>query len=71
LRGSSFGGSGGLPANPAGSITPDETRDRIINTYREEIKSHQARERDFKILQEVINDLQRRSRVLENDIAGQ
>jgi hypothetical protein len=30
-----------------------------------------VRERDFKILQEVINDLQRRSRVLENDIAGQ
>jgi hypothetical protein len=30
-----------------------------------------VRERDYKILQEVINDLQRRSRVLENDIAGQ
>lgn len=48
----------------------DETRDRIINTYREEIKNHQARERDFKILQEVIADLQRKVRGLENEIGS-
>ena len=50
--------------------TADETRDRIINTYREEIKNHQARERDFKILQEVIADLQRKVRGLENEIGS-
>lgn len=43
----------GAPVVP----TSDDTRDRIINTYREEIKNNQARERDFKILQEVIADL--------------
>lgn len=48
----------------------DDTRDRIINTYREEIKNHQARERDFKILQEVIADLQRKVRGLENEIGS-
>lgn len=46
----------------------DDTRDRIIATYREEIKNHQARERDFKILQEVIAELQRKVRGLENEI---
>jgi chromosome segregation ATPase len=51
--------------------SPDDTRDRIINTYREEIKNHQARERDYKILQEVLSDLQRRSRALEGEIAAQ
>jgi septal ring factor EnvC (AmiA/AmiB activator) len=69
IRGSSLGGGGNPP--PAGIASPDDTRDRIINTYREEIKNHQARERDYKILQEVLNDLQRRSRALENDIAAQ
>jgi chromosome segregation ATPase len=65
IRASSLGGG-----NP--SVTsPDDTRDRIINTYREEIKNHQARERDYKVLQEVLNDLQRRSRALENEIASQ
>ncbi len=48
----------------------DDTRDRIVNTYREEIKNHQARERDFKILQEVIADLQRKVRGLENEIGS-
>lgn len=63
IRGSSLG---------APVVTsPEDTRDRIINTYREEIKNHQARERDFKILQEVLADLQRRTRVLENEITGQ
>ena len=46
----------------------DDTRDRIIATYREEIKNHQARERDFKILQEVFAELQRKVRGLENEI---
>lgn len=51
-----------------GPASPDEVRDRIINSYRDEIKCHQARERDFKILQEVIADLQRKARGLENEI---
>lgn len=55
---------------PVGVPSADDTRDRIINTYREEIKNNQARERDFKILQEVIADLQRKVRGLENEIGS-
>ena len=62
IRGTSLG---------APVAAPEDTRDRIINTYRDEIKNHQARDRDYKILQDVLNDLQRRTRALENEIAGQ
>jgi peptidoglycan hydrolase CwlO-like protein len=58
------------PAVTTTGPSSDDTRDRIINTYREEIKNHQARERDFKILQEVIADLQRKVRGLENEIGS-
>lgn len=37
--------------------SPEETRDRIINSYRDEIKNHQARERDYQMLQQVMLDL--------------
>lgn len=37
-------------------------------TYRDEIKAHQARERDFRTLQELMADLQRRIRGAEQDI---
>jgi chromosome segregation ATPase len=60
----------GPPATITTGPSSDDTRDRIINTYREEIKNHQARERDFKILQEVIADLQRKVRGLENEIGS-
>jgi peptidoglycan hydrolase CwlO-like protein len=60
----------GPPATTTTGPSSDDTRDRIINTYREEIKNHQARERDFKILQEVIADLQRKVRGLENEIGS-
>jgi hypothetical protein len=46
----------------------DDTRDRIIATYRDEIKNHQARDRDYKILQDVMADLQRNIRGLESEI---
>lgn len=49
--------------------SPDDTRDRIINSYREEIKNHQARERDYQMLQQVMLDLQRRIRGLEGEIS--
>lgn len=58
------------PATLTNGPSSEDTRDRIINTYREEIKNHQARERDFKILQEVIADLQRKVRGLENEIGS-
>lgn len=45
-----------------------DARDRIIGTYREEIKNHQVRERDFKSLQDVIAELQRRVRSFEGEI---
>ena len=45
-------------------IGGEDVRDRIINTYRDEIKCHQARERDFKVLQDVMGDLERRVRAL-------
>jgi hypothetical protein len=54
------------PQSPV--MVGEDTRDRIINTYRDEIKNHQARERDYKFLAQVINDLQRRIRSLENNI---
>ena len=60
------GGSQG----PAAAVPGEDTRDRIINTYREEIKNHQARDRDFKVLQEVLGDLQRRTRALESEIGN-
>lgn len=43
----------------------DETRDRIINSYREEIKAQPQRERDYRHLTDLIGDLQRRIRSLE------
>lgn len=46
---------------------PEDTRDRIINSYRDEIKNHQVRERDFQVLQQVILDLTRRIRGLEGE----
>ncbi len=53
----------------ATGVTADDVRDRIINSYRDEIKSHQARERDYQLLQQVMVDLQRRIRGLETEIA--
>ena len=50
-------------------VVPEETRDRIIQTYRDEIKSLQARERDYKTLQEVIAELHRRFRTAESEVA--
>jgi chromosome segregation ATPase len=69
LGNSRFEGNGPSSSGVNGS-SPDEIRDRIITTYREEIKNHQARERDFKILHEVIADLQRKVRGLENEIGS-
>jgi predicted RNase H-like nuclease (RuvC/YqgF family) len=40
-------------------------RDRIITTYKDEIKMHGARERDFQHLESLINDLQRKTRLIE------
>jgi hypothetical protein len=46
----------------------EQLRDRIITTYREEIKMYSARERDFKALQEAFLDLQRRLRLADGDM---
>ena len=56
------------PALRAPVASAEETRDRIISTYREEIKAHQAHDRDFRVLQEHIAELQRRIRTLEGDL---
>ena len=43
-------------------------RDRIIITYKEEIKMHTARERDFKTLQDSLGDLERRIKLMDAEI---
>lgn len=45
-------------------VRADDTRDRIIGMYKDEIKSHSARERDFVHLQDLIADLERKTRLL-------
>lgn len=46
----------------------EDTRDRIIQSYRDEIKNHQARERDYQALQQAVSDLQRRTRGVEGEM---
>ena len=43
---------------------PEDTRDRIINMYKEEIRVQAARDRDFDHLQALIADLEKRSQAL-------
>ena len=42
-----------------------DVRDRIITTYKDEIRMHVARERDFQHLQDLIAELQRKTQLLE------
>ena len=46
----------------------EDTRDRIISSYQDEIKRNSVRERDFKALQDTIGDLQRRIRLLDGQL---
>jgi len=50
-------------------IKSEETRDRIINSYREEIKVQPQRDRDYRHLSDLIADLQRRIRGLEGHLS--
>lgn len=44
---------------------PDDVRDRIINTYKDEIRMHATRERDFQHLEALIAELQRKTKAVE------
>ena len=46
-----------------------DVRDRIITTYKEEIKSHVARERDFQHLESLIAELHRKTQLLEHSLS--
>ena len=47
---------------------PEDTRDRIISMYKEEIRVQAARNRDFDHLQALIADLEKRSQALQGRI---
>ena len=47
----------------------EETRDKIIASYRDEIKVQPQRERDYKHLNDLISDLNRRIKSLEGSIS--
>ena len=44
----------------ASRVNAEDTRDRIINMYKDEIKIQSTRDRDFKQLVESLGELQRR-----------
>jgi hypothetical protein len=47
------------------AVTFQDVRDRIITTYRDEIKLHNQRECEFQHLEALISDLQRNTRQAE------
>jgi hypothetical protein len=50
-------------------VRAEDTRDRIIVMYKDEIKSQSARDRDFLHLKDQIADLERKTRLLQVNIA--
>jgi hypothetical protein len=57
------------PDQPAPALQDGDVRDRIINMYKDEIKMHSARDRDFQHLEALIDDLTRRSKLLEASLS--
>jgi hypothetical protein len=49
-------------------VRGEDTRDRIIVMYKDEIKSQAARDRDFLHLKDQIADLERKTRLLQVNI---
>jgi hypothetical protein len=68
LSASKYQGSTRVVAPQASGVNSkpsEELRDRIITTYKDEIKVQPQRERDYKHLGDLVADLQRRIRGME------